>query len=140
MRKILCIVDGKRIWSITSIPYSHQYELPNLCWYYLGGYFLPFSLLHCRFSFENNWRQASGSRHFWSSARDMISYYKISGYRPYQSVQYWKFVSKKEEPIHLLSCLQVTVGVLRVLWGWKLFWTREYKDSVGESLKKFYSI
>ena len=76
MRKILCIVDGKIIWSITSLPYSHQYEFPNLCWYYLGGYFLPFSLLHCRFSFENNWRQASGSRHFWSSARDMISYYK----------------------------------------------------------------
>ena len=68
-----------------------------------------------------------------------------------------KFVSTKEEPIPLFSCLKFiayhtnpstfkmcingseTVGIFRVIWGWELLWTREHKDSVGEFIKEIYS-
>ena len=82
----------------------------------------------------------------------------ITGYQTYQSVQSPKLLSTKEEPIQFFSCLQVvayhtnhwtfkicinirkTVEFFRVIWGWKLFCTREHKDSVGEILTKVYSI
>ena len=32
-----------------------------------------------------------------------------------------------------------TVGIFRVIWGWKLFWTKKQKDSLGEFLTELNS-
>ena len=127
MRKWQCIVDGAIIWYITSLLFSYIDEFLKICWYCWGGGFFPYSLLLCWVMSENNLRLASGSGQYCSSALDMICYFtnKWLPSIPISSI-YWK-KSFKQETIQFFFCLQVTVGVMRVLWGWKLFWTREYK-------------
>ena len=126
----------------------------NLCWYcWMGGF--PHSYYYVVvFHLKINDVQPQGAGNtviqnvIWSVTTPIVRCH------PYQSVQSSKFVSTKEETFLLFFCLQVIfwstnnhcirhinsiVGFLRVVWGWKLFCTREHKDSWDEFLTEVYS-
>ena len=152
MSKWSCIADGAIIRYLISLTSSYREKLLNLYWYCWGGGFpqLSYYLVALCLKITAGRPRGAGNtvlQHvIWSLTKS------ISGCQPYQWSQHPTFVLTKEEPIQLFSYPQViayptnnptfkvciirreAVGVLRVLWGWKLFWTRERKYSLDEFL------
>ena len=106
MVKWSCIVDGARIWSITSLPSFYRDEFLNLCWYCLGGVFSHsdyYVVVFC-LKMTDGWPQGAGNIVLCHMIGSVTT--PISGCQLYQSVQYSKLLPTKEEPIKLFSCLQ----------------------------------
>ena len=135
LRKWLCGWRCKNsVYKSLTSPYRD--ELLNLCWYCWGGGLLPFRLLCCRVPSENNWRLASGHGQYRSSARDLIYYFNNKWLLAIPISSVFKICINEIGTYSVFSWLQVIIGFLRLLWGWKLFWTRKHKNSVGDFLAK----